>query len=471
MREAVAGMDLDELTALAGKFDVFPLLRSRQSAGRPSRRRPRRDEPALFRVRVDLEQAKPPIWRRLDVRSDVRLDAFHQVLQAAYGWTDSHLHRFAIGGSPFDPEAELFLCPFDVEEGEDEGTPAHDVSLDEVLAEPRDVLRYCYDYGDSWDLSVVLESVTPFPPSAPVAVCVDGRRAAPPEDCGGLRTAADLAEILDDPAHFDLNEINQALTDPYIVLSDLGVHPDLIWIVNQLRGTATGDDLVLRLLLLPQDSTTLSPEEKAAALQPFLWFLDRVNDNGLPLTSAGYLKPADVVAVAEVVGGMSQWFGQANRELQTRPVLQFRECLQKLGLVRKNRGRLLLTRAGLAVRGNPEALWHHIASRLPFGKAGSIDRHAELLVLLLSGSTAPKPGAEATDLSKPAIADALNILGWRHTGDIPVSAHEVRWLAEHAITVLRNISSGTAGGGAWYEVSGAAAALARDAILTSRPST
>ena len=72
----------------------------------------------------------------------------------AFGWSDSHLHRFALGGSPFDENSELFLCPYDVEEGEDDGTPAKEVRLDETLSEPRDVLQYCYDYGDSWDLII-----------------------------------------------------------------------------------------------------------------------------------------------------------------------------------------------------------------------------------------------------------------------------------------------------------------------------
>ena len=93
-------------------------------------------------------------------------------------------------------------------------SPAKDVTLDETLSQPGDVLQYCYDYGDSWDLIITLEAVLALDESAPVAVCIDGRRAAPPEDCGGLRKAADLVEVLEDPAHFDLDEINQALNGP-----------------------------------------------------------------------------------------------------------------------------------------------------------------------------------------------------------------------------------------------------------------
>ena len=209
--EIIAGMDLEDLEELAGKLISFPSRIPTTPEPRPSLRKPRRSKPAILRVRVDLKYAKPPIWRRLDIRSDIGLDVFHQVLQSAFGWTDSHLHRFALGGSPFDQNSELFLCPYDVEEGEDDGTPAEDVTLDETLSEPGDVLQYCYDYGDSWDLIIALESVLPLEESAPVAVCINGRRAAPPEDCGGLREAADLAEVLADPAHFDLDEINEAL--------------------------------------------------------------------------------------------------------------------------------------------------------------------------------------------------------------------------------------------------------------------
>jgi hypothetical protein len=454
-------MDLDDLKDLTGRLLKFPDRVLTKPEPRPSLRKPRRSEPAILRVRVDLEHAKPPIWRRLDVRSDIGLDVFHQVLQSAFGWTDSHLHRFALGGSPFDSNAEMFLCPYDVEEGEDDGTPAKDVTLEETLSEPGDVLRYCYDYGDSWDLAIALESVLPPDESAPVALCVDGRRTAPPEDCGGLRDAVDLAEVLEDPAYFDVDEINQALDDPYMQLRVSGFDPRLTDLLNRLRYTPIGDDLVLRLVSLAHNQSEISPEEKAAALRPFLWLLDHVADDGLPLTSAGYLKPDDVRALAAVIPAMTDWIGAANRESHTYPVLSFRESVQKLGLLRKYRGRLRLTKAGGSVRGNPEKLWRHIASRLPVGKAGSIDLPAGLLAL---------PFVASSPTDKPPlvhIAEALNELGWRHSDRSPVSASDVRWAVEDTFCVLDNVMTGPPSRH-WSErhkLSAAAADLAREALL------
>ena len=453
-------MDLDDLKELSGELLSLPGRIPATAEQRPSLRKPRRSDPAILRMRVDLEYAKPPIWRRLDVRSDIGLDVFHQVLQGAFGWTDSHLHRFALGGGPFDRNSEQFLCPYDVEEGEDDGTPAKDVTLDETLSEPGDVLQYCYDYGDSWDLIIVLESVIPIVGSAPIAACIDGRRGAPPEDCGGLRTTADLAEVLEDPAQFDLDEINQALNDPYLQLRDNGTDPRLVEILNRLRYTPFGDNLVVRLTSLAQSRSEVSPAERSAALHPFLWFLDHVDGQGLPLTSAGYLRPDDVTALAAVIPTMADWIGTANRESHTYPVLSFRDSVQKLGLIRKYRGRLLLTKAGSSLRDNPDALWRYIAGRMPIGKADSMDVPAGLLTLaVVATDPAVRPPLGH-------IAEALSDLGWRHSDRSPVSADAVRSAMEDTVRVLENI---TIGPRRWSErraFSEVSAELARDALLS-----
>lgn len=79
------------------------------------------------------------IWRRVDVRSDLRLDAVHQVLQVGFSWDDYRLWRFSLGGEPFGRDGQLFLRPWDVEEGELEnepGVPGAEARIDEGQARP-----------------------------------------------------------------------------------------------------------------------------------------------------------------------------------------------------------------------------------------------------------------------------------------------------------------------------------------------
>src|SRR5690606_16823004 len=99
----------------------------------------RRPEPQLlpapsvvrgFRIRIDLQRTKPPVWRRVEVPGDILLPRLHEVIQAAMGWTDSHLHRFRTSNDRNAPE---FLTQFDLDEG-DEGMLEDDVRLDQVIA-------------------------------------------------------------------------------------------------------------------------------------------------------------------------------------------------------------------------------------------------------------------------------------------------------------------------------------------------
>lgn len=141
-----------------------------------------------FRIRVDLKDTKPPVWRRIDVPGDITLPRLHLVLQAAMGWTDSHLHRFRTAPHPNAPE---FLTQFDLDEGE-EGMLEDDVRLDQIVAAEGDRLWYDYDFGDGWEHVLRVQKVLESPPSAPAGVA--GRLACPPEDCGGPWGYRELAD-------------------------------------------------------------------------------------------------------------------------------------------------------------------------------------------------------------------------------------------------------------------------------------
>ena len=58
---------------------------------------PRKKQPTeIYQLKVTLKYSKPPIWRRLLVPSDIALDKLHYILQAAFDWTNSHLHQFIV---------------------------------------------------------------------------------------------------------------------------------------------------------------------------------------------------------------------------------------------------------------------------------------------------------------------------------------------------------------------------------------
>ena len=132
-------------------------------------------------------EVTPTIWRRLLVPGEIKLSRLHTIFQAAMGWEDYHLHYFEIDGVRYgvpDPEWEND----DIDEGA--------VTFSDLVAS-RTRFFYEYDFGDSWRHEVVVEpSMDPMPAILKVAVCVDGQRACPPEDCGGTGGYQDWVEAV-----------------------------------------------------------------------------------------------------------------------------------------------------------------------------------------------------------------------------------------------------------------------------------
>lgn len=404
------GLPPDQLSA-AELAERFARFRAAQPE-RPDLRRPEPATPQIITVRVDLVDAAPPIWRRLELRSDLTLHDVHEVLQAAYAWYGYHLWRFSAGGSPWDAHSQLFLCAWDAEEGEDDGLPATDVRLGELLQKPKESLRYIYDYGDHWELRIVVEQVREATDDDPPARATGGRRAAPPEDSGGIRTAEDLAEVLEDPAHLDLDEVNAAI-------SAAGEHDD----PTDPAGASSPLGYLLRkfpmnpaLLIRASGLTKTSPQPPDAldwdhALGAVRWLLQKAAaDGGLPLTSAGYLRPADVEQLCALLPSMNGWIGTRKREANAIPALSFREALQRTGLLRKRRGALhpgAAARTALREETVPEVL----VSTLVPEKEG-FDRDATIMLLLHTATA--EPGAE---FPYSAVADDLTDLGWQVEGE------------------------------------------------------
>jgi len=430
-----------------------------EPVSRPDRRRARRRDVVVYRVRVHLDDSDPPIWRRLDLRSNLTLDLLHQVLQVAFDWTDSHLHRFSLGGSAFDHHSQLFLCPYDVDNKEwpedDDGLPAAQTRLDETLSEPGDVLHYLYDYGDNWELTLCLEEVLPAESDCPAALVVAGERAAPPEDCGHLVDADTLSEVLPDPALFEPERLNKGFGNAYFVLREAGIDARLIDLVHQLTDTPYGDDLTKAALTLA-GARPLDTIAVADNMQAYQWFLDRAKDGGIPLTTAGYLKPADVEDASKVIPVMNDWIGKHNREVQCYPLLRFREIVQSLGLLRKHKGTLLLTKAGAAAQRDADRLWEHMAGRLIPKSDTKFEEQATLLMLAFAAASA------GSRLPFDKMTALLAELGWRYSDGRSIAESSLHQLPVYQL--LMNVTDQPVTRARRDVVSPAAAALARSAL-------
>lgn len=168
-----------------------PIHASKQKPARPKK------TGQLFQFKISLKGAKPPIWRRIQVE-DCTLDKLHEHIQAAMGWTNSHLHQFEIDGERYgDPQL------LDDEFADLRWIDSTRTKISKFV--PKDVksfrFTYEYDFGDGWLHEVLFEGSPQMEPATKYPLCLDGKRACPPEDVGGIYGYADYLDALADPKH------------------------------------------------------------------------------------------------------------------------------------------------------------------------------------------------------------------------------------------------------------------------------
>lgn len=416
-------------------------------------------EPNLLTLTIELDGAEPRIWRRLALPGDLTLDTVHTLLQAAMGWSDSHLHRFQPGvGQAFNEP--FFVTEFDQDEG-DEGTREEAVRLDQVLREPGDGLTYLYDFGDGWEHRVTLESLTALTPATREPVCLSGAGACPPEDVGGIHAHHELATWLrggtpadavpdgfEDAAHarswlpdgYDPDAFDAAGTTALMRVWASGEH--LPWhgvpgplaeLLQALRSEGWSQAIDWLNALGPRVAVELDEDDVRRAARPWLAVLDAVG-SGTKLTAAGYLPPALVLQIARTAGVMDGWYGPASREDQTWPVLVLRENAQDVGLLRKAKGRLSPTARARSVAGRPRELVAKVLERIPLGKGFDADAGWFTLLGLAAGVSGP-----ALD---EGVAQMLTDRGWRIEGSSVVSVRHAHGGSMPTLGALESMAGG-----------------------------
>ncbi|MEE9337037.1 MAG: plasmid pRiA4b ORF-3 family protein [Methylococcaceae bacterium] len=177
-----------------------------------------------YQLKVTLIGSKPPIWRTILVPSNMALSVFHIALQISMGWTNSHLHQFIADGVFYDIKDDDFGMDMEIED-------ENKYQLHQLLKSEKEEIKYEYDFGDGWEHKILLEKILPFDKDTQVTSCIKGKRACPPEDCGGVWGYQELIDTINDDKHpeyesmmewldgnfdpeaFDIDEVNNMLLE------------------------------------------------------------------------------------------------------------------------------------------------------------------------------------------------------------------------------------------------------------------
>jgi len=164
---------------------------------------------AIARLKITLDKVKPVVLRRVEVPFDIRLDRLHLTIQAAMGWTDSHLYEIRAGGvgwsNPY-PDADWAGDFMD----------ARKARLDDILEDiGTKTLKYLYDFGDGWEHTIKIERLVDPKPGMLYPSLIEAKGHCPPEDVGGPWGYSELLEALDDPSHKRHREFKEWVADDF----------------------------------------------------------------------------------------------------------------------------------------------------------------------------------------------------------------------------------------------------------------
>jgi hypothetical protein len=162
----------------------------------------------IYQMKVTLIDSKPLIWRRFLVADTITLSQLHTILQIVMGWTNSHLHQFIIDNEYFgEPEEEDGYSEDLMNEKR--------YRLNQFVERKGFKFIYEYDLGDSWEHTVHVEAILPVEKGKTYPVCLEGKRACPLEDIGGIEGYHDVLEIFRNPKHPEHNDMMEEFGDDF----------------------------------------------------------------------------------------------------------------------------------------------------------------------------------------------------------------------------------------------------------------
>ena len=236
------------------------------------------------------------------------------------------------------------------------------------------------------------------------------------------------------PADVETRPFGQDMTSGTRPGSDTGPRPAPVTKLISAIGTPSARRQMERLADDAELGRYIQIDTATAArmVRPYTWLLNRVGPGGIGLTDAGHLPPAQVTEAMRELNLATE--GQRRRENQVRAVRQLRESAQATGLLRKQRGQLLLTARAAGLRSDPAALWWHLAERMPLRSAAAGEVQPGLVLLVCVA-------ARFTDTLHVTIARMLSAIGWMNSDGSPLSGADTAQATSCTEAVLRRLGA------------------------------
>lgn len=154
----------------------------------------------VYQFKISLKHSAPLIWRRVLVPAAMSLAQLHIAIQALFEWEQAHLYSFYHSGRSFDDEVPGTL----------------ETMLQELELKLKQTFNYVYDFGDDWIHTILLEKIIQNDGCYRLPFCLGGKRAGPPEDCGGIPGYENYMSALTDKNHQDFNQVLELMGEKYL---------------------------------------------------------------------------------------------------------------------------------------------------------------------------------------------------------------------------------------------------------------
>ena len=146
----------------------------------------------LYLLKIRLHEIEPEIYRRFVVPPSITLDRLHDVVQIVMGWTDSHLHEFMIGKKKYTEDSW----------SKEDGLVCGKYRIGDLIKQKSSTFYYRYDFGDCWEHEIIIEDSNYLNPKLLSSIeCIEGARACPPEDVGGVPGYYEFCKAIKDTGH------------------------------------------------------------------------------------------------------------------------------------------------------------------------------------------------------------------------------------------------------------------------------